>query len=285
VAECQVGVLGATSLVGGCLLPILVGAGYKVSSFSRRRPLPFGEGVRWYDVGEEKWTRLDFCICVAPIWTLPTYFDRLDQLDLRRVVVLSSTSRFTKGDSSDNDEQAVARRLRDCEERFQAWAESRDIEWVILRPTLIYGRGRDKNVAEIARIIKRFGFFPLLGKAQGMRQPVHAEDVATACLAALSSPEARNRSYDLSGAETLAYRDMVSRVFASLGLRPRFLHLPLSIFRMMITCMRYASRYRHWSPTMAERMNRDLAFDHSAAARDLKFSPRPFLLTGDDLPA
>ncbi len=59
------------------------------------------------------------------------------------------------------------------------------VEWVILRPTLIYGHGRDKNITEIARFIRRFGFFPLLGKANGLRQPIHVEDVAEACFAAL----------------------------------------------------------------------------------------------------
>ncbi len=74
-----------------------------------------------------------------------------------------------------------------------AWAASHGVEWIILRPTLIYGLGRDKNIAEIARFVRRFGFSPLFGKAKGLRQPLHAQDVAGACIAALDAPDAANR--------------------------------------------------------------------------------------------
>lgn len=88
--------------------------------------------------------------------------------------------------------------------------------WVILRPTLIYGRGRDRNITVIARFIRRFGFFPVLGRATGLRQPVHAEDVALACHRALEAPAATNRAYNISGGETVTYREMVRRVFLAL---------------------------------------------------------------------
>jgi nucleoside-diphosphate-sugar epimerase len=217
-------------------------------------------------------------ICVAPIWVLPEHFALLEAQGVRRVVVLSSTSRFTKDDSPDLEEQAVAHRLAKAEARVRAWAENRGVEWVILRPTLIYGLGRDKNIAEIARFIRRFGFFPVFGKAEGLRQPIHAEDVAAACVAALQAPSAVNRAYNLSGGETLAYRDMVARVFAALACRPRLLPVPLPVFRLAVALMRCLPRYRHWSTAMAERMNRDLVFDHAEAARDLGFKPRAFML-------
>lgn len=278
----RVGVLGASSLVGGCVLPLLRDAGWQVEAFSRSagesgfgvawRRLPCGEGVE----------AVPYWICVAPIWVLPDYFALLEASGARRVVVLSSTSRFTKVGSGDTAENVVAAKLIDSEARVQAWAESRGIEWVILRPTLIYGLGRDKNISEIARFIRRFGFFPLLGKANGLRQPIHAEDVAAACVSALQAPGAANRAYNISGGETLAYRDLVARVFAALGRRPRLATVPLGAFRLAVAVLRWLPRYRQWSVAMAERMNRDLVFDHSDATRDLDFSPRPFLLAPED---
>lgn len=223
-------------------------------------------------------------ICAAPIWVLPDYFEMMEARGARRVVALSSTSRFTKKASSDVEEQAVAQQLADAEERFRTWAESKRIEWVILRPTLIYGRGRDKNISDIARFIRRFGFFPVLGQANGLRQPVHAADVASACFGALNSPNATNRDYNISGAETLPYRGMVSRVFVALDRRPRLLSVPMWIFWFAVTCLRLVPRYRHWSSAMADRMNQDLIFDHFDAARDLDFRPRPFKLSAQDLP-
>lgn len=291
----RIGVLGATSLVGLCLLPLLTEAGWQVTAFSRRSVGRLGDRVAWRRLPLEKYPSpqlspqrdeevMPHWVCVAPIWVLPDYFDLLEMQGARRVVVLSSTSRFSKDDSTDPEEKATARRLAEAETRVREWAQSRGVEWVILRPTLIYGLGQDKNIAEIARFIRRFGFFPVLGKANGLRQPIHAADVAGACLAALQAPRAAHHVYNISGGETLTYRDMVARVFSALGRRPRLLTVPLWAFRLAAAMLRRLPRYRQWSTAMAERMNRDLVFDHADAGQDLVFKPRGFVLAPGDLP-
>lgn len=68
--------------------------------------------------------------------------------------------------------------------------------------------------------------------SQGSPQPIHAEDVAAACVSALQAHDAANNAYNISGGETLAYHDMVARVFSALGRRPRLLTVPLWAFRL-----------------------------------------------------
>lgn len=282
----RVGLLGATSLVGKCLIPLLINSGARVFAFSRQPIEHVGDGIALRNLSDSSSAntdQLDHWVCVAPIWVLPEHFPLLEASGARRIVVLSSTSRFTKVGSGDTAEIAVAARLIDAEERFVAWAKSRGIEWVVLRPTLIYGLGRDKNISEMARFIRRFGFFPVFGKAKGLRQPIHAEDVAAACASALQAPDAANRAYNISGGETLTYREMVARVFAALGHRPRLLTVPLWSFRLAVSALRCLPRYRQWSAAMAERMNRDLVFDHTEAARDFGFKPRPFSISPGDI--
>jgi hypothetical protein len=77
---------------------------------------------------------------------------------------------------------------------------------------------------------------------------------------------------------------MVARIFTTLGRRPRVLTVPLWAFRLAVTMLRRLPRYRQWSAAMAERMNRDLVFDHTEAARDLGFKPRGFALAAEDFP-
>ena len=286
----SVALLGATSLVGDSLLPLLTREGRRVLAFSRQ-PHPNGDtGIDWRVIdplcptprsqgerGVQCW------ICLTPISVLPDYFSLMEEYGVQRVVVLSSTSRFTKSNSSDIVDQGDAQRLIGGEARLQEWAKANRVAWSILRPTLIYGRGRDRNITEIARFVHRFGFFPLLGKARGVRQPIHADDVAAACLAALKSPAAASRAYNISGAETLSYREMVRRVFLAVHCKPRMVAVPLTAFRLALACLRLFPRYRQWSIGMAERMNLDQAFDHSDAVRDLGFSPRPFQLSPEDV--
>lgn len=288
-----VGVFGATSLVGACLLPLFARAGYRVTAFSRQELRRTDDGIEWRkltshpaaDSGPEEGGNISNWICVAPIWVLPEHFGMLEAQGARRLVALSSTSRFTKDDSSDPEEQVIALRLADAEAHVQAWAASHNVEWIILRPTLIYGLERDKNITEIARFVRRFGFFPLFGKANGLRQPLHAQDVAGACIAAFGSPAAANRAYNLSGCDSITYRDMVAHIFRALGRPLLLLPVPIFVFRFAIALLRLLPRYRNWSSAMAKRMNRDLVFDHSEAKRDFGFEPRPFVLSAEDVSA
>ncbi|MDP5238441.1 NAD-dependent epimerase/dehydratase family protein [Uliginosibacterium sp. 31-16] len=272
----EIGLLGASSPVGACVVARLRSAGRSVHAFSRQSARPELPGVCWSQPGAAG-PSLAGWISLLPLWVLPEYFPWLEQRGVRRIVVLSSTSRFAKLDSADPAEQRVARRLIAAEQSLQDWADARGVEWVILRPTLIYGSGRDHNVAEIARFHRRHGFFPVFGAACGLRQPVHVEDVAQACCAGLDVPGAAGQAYSLSGAEALSYQDMVRRTVAAAGLRPRVLRLPLWAFRLGLRGLRVLPRCRDWSLGMAERMNHDQTFEHAEAVRDLGFAPRSFM--------
>lgn len=285
-----VGVLGASSFVGECVIQRLRTKSCPIVAFSR---FPCEDktdsNVTWLQLSpaiaaSREVLPIQDWVCVAPIWALPQYFPLIKRSGARRVVALSSTSLFAKKDSPDSGEQTLVRGLHTGEEALRTWAETRGVEWVILRPTLIYGYGRDKNVTEILRFVRRWGAFPLLGRADGLRQPVHAEDVAMACVSALTVPATGNRAYNLSGGETLSYREMVCRVFTAIGKRPQAVTIPRWLFRLALAAVRLLPRYRNWTAEMAERMNRDLVFDHGEAARDLGFSPRPFQLSQGDVP-
>lgn len=291
------GVIGATSFVGECLIALLLEKGWQITAFSREKPKiaenkafspdqSWGSSLTWrgredlFSPGDKKITVWFY---LAPVWTLPDHFDCMNTWGVQRIVVLSSTSIFTKGDSGDAGEREMVHRLIDGEAKLRSWAENYGITWTVLRPTLIYGRGRDRNIMEIVRIIKRLGFFPVFGKACGLRQPVYVEDVAQACLAAFLSEKTDNRAYNITGRETLAYREMVKRVFLALDRTPYLLPIPKWIIRPAIRAIRTLPRYRHWTVGMAERMNRDLVFDSSHAVCDFGYEPRSFTLNRNDL--
>src|SRR5690606_2233927 len=164
--------------------------------------------------------------------------------------------------SSDTHEAKIVKDLIAGEESLQAWAEQKAVQWVVLRPTLIYGRSNDRNLSEIVRIIRKFRFFPLLGPGKGLRQPIYVDDVAHACMRAALSPHAVNKAYNISGAEILTYRDMVSRVFKAMALAPRLVQINSGLFRFAIAALRLLPRYRHWSFDMVDRMSKDMIFPH-----------------------
>ena len=141
----QVGVLGATSFVGATLLQRLKNTSMKAIAYTRREVKKSSSGVEWRNLESElplsqkinTGRAIPLWVCLAPIAVLPKYFNLLETHGVKRLVVLSSTSRFTKQDSSDLNEQILVRHLADAEAIVQEWAEGHGVEWIILRPTLI----------------------------------------------------------------------------------------------------------------------------------------------------
>lgn len=294
----RVGIIGATSFVGQCLLPLVSARDYDVTAFSRQPQCEKSHNkirsIKWHHVRKSDYSPTGMCpatnqisnwICLAPIWVFSNFFAMLSFYGSKHVVALSSTSRFTKNISSDSVERALAQRLITGEEEFIAWATEQGITWTILRPTMTYGFGKDKNISTIINFIRRFSFFLLLGKGKGLRQPIHVSDVATSCLAALNEKKTVNNSYNLSGGEILSYREMVCRIFSILDKTPYFIKLSPLFFRIVLSCLRLLPRFRHWTFAMVERMNQNLVFDHKDAHSDFNFSPRPFIINQEDIPA
>ncbi len=266
----NVGVLGSTSLVAQSLQPKLA---------QTYRVIPFSRTIARYS-GDE---RITLWISLMPILTLAEWYPYIEQHGPQRIVALSSTSVFTKTSSPDESERVMAARFADAEAELAEWAQKRSIECVILRPTLIYGRGLDRNISQIASFIRRFGFFPVCSPANGLRQPIHVDDVASACKSALETADAAGRYYNISGGETITYKEMVARVFATLGKSPIFLTTPLWLFKLAAPFVRVVPKFHDWTPAMAERMSQDMIFDNSEAQQSLHLQFRPFDLKIEDV--
>jgi nucleoside-diphosphate-sugar epimerase len=277
-----VAVTGARGLVGRHLLPLLVERGFAVLAVSRRAApaAPAEPGIRWLVLDLERPSafpdRLDAVVHAAPVWLLPPWLPVAAEAGLRRVVAFSSTSRFTKRISRNPRARGTAERIAAAEQAVEEACRARGIGWTILRPTLVYGGGRDRNVSDIARFVRRFGFFPVAGEGRGLRQPVHAADLAGAALAVLDCPAAVDRAYDTPGGETLTYAEMVSRIALGVGREPRLLHVPLPLLRGALSVAGRLPGLGHLAPDVADRMSEDLVFDVTAARRDFGYDPRPF---------
>lgn len=269
-------VLGATSLVGRFALPRLRAAGIEAVALSRTAPQEPG-WVRADLTDPDLEARAPSCstvLSLSPIWRLPAALPALKAKGMRRLVAFSSTSVFAKAASPDAYEQGVARALAEGEAETRGFCEAHGVAWTILRPTLIYAEGQDRNVTRLARMIVKLGVLPLAGRGEGLRQPVHADDLAAAAIAAATSPRAENQAYDLPGGETLTYRAMAERVFEGLGRRPAILAVPPLLWRAAFAVAR--PLLPGATAQMGARMSEDLTFDGSAAARDFGWSPRAF---------
>lgn len=275
-------IIGARTLVGRRLRAALLTAGWpEAAIWHSSRQQTGGQGLILDTTKpdafqpERMFTHVIVC---APVWLISdALILRLKALGMRRLIAFSSTSRLTKGESDEAAERDVVAALMDGETTVARACDAAGVAWTILRPTLIYDEGRDENVSRIARIIRKLGVFPLYGAASGLRQPVHARDLAAAAAGALRSEASYGKTYNLPGGETLTYRDMVARIAKALHRPALLLAAPEGLWQFGFAVLS-AVRRRPLKNNlqMARRMNVDLCFDEGEAARDFGYKPGPF---------
>lgn len=269
-------VTGASNQIGHFLLAKLANSPHSVHAISRFSHPP-AQHYRWHrcNLRVEPLPLMSPAILfhLAPLPLLPNLLKRNN--NIKRIIAFSSTSRLSKLDSPDAQERQIAEQLAVAEAEVVDICRQNDTPCTIFRPTLIYGCGRDKNITFIAKFIKKFGFFPLFGAGEGLRQPVHAEDLAIACLQVVDNVKTYYQIYNLTGKNSLSYRQMVVTIFQYLGKKPRFVHIPPKLLPL-VSYVRYLPYFYSVSPTMLARMNQDLCFDCQQAQQDFSYQPRGF---------
>jgi nucleoside-diphosphate-sugar epimerase len=160
--------------------------------------------------------------------------------------------------------------------RMEELVRGSGLAWTILRPSMIYGSERDRNVHRLLRFLERSSVFPVFGPGTNLWQPVYYEDCARGVFEALERPASVRRSYDLPGAEPLTYLDLVKTAAAALGRSPRIVRLPIEPVRLALAA---AERLRLPLPVdsgQVMRLSEDKAYPYEGARRDLEYAPRPF---------
>lgn len=276
-AKQQVLVLGGGSLVGKYLLPLLAEAGYRGYVVSRKKT-DTGLHFAWLptnEVQDASWHLHDRAVIISlwPIWLLGPIMPQF--LGASQLITLSSTSLFGKAGSLDKQELELVKKISAAEEVVRVNSETFRIPYTILRPTLIYDCISDQNITFMAKIIKRFGFFMVSGEAQGLRQPIHAQDVAQAVVNSIGNKEAYNKSLNIIGGETVTYFTMIRRVAESLGRPIRIFSFPTFFLKNLLRVVR-AMGLTTLSPSLFDRMNQDLAYNGDESVKILKVTPRDF---------
>ncbi len=264
-------VFGGSSQVGHFLRRRLAAAGQSALGISRR---PGTDRVGW------QWRHgalpgavpplppLAAVLSAGPLAALAEWLAGQPELDCPCVVATSSMSAQSKLDSPVAAEQALARHLCEAEQRLKAVCEQQGRSWVVLRPTLIYGAGLDRSLSPIARRAGRWHLFPL-PPGRGLRQPVHADDVAEALWAACHQPRAWGQILPCGGGERLTARDMFERVRRSLP--GPVLSLPVPRVAVKAAGLLAPAR-----AGMLARLEQDLVADNHRLQTLLALQPRAF---------
>ena len=267
---------GATGLLGGELLKLLLAEGHEARCLLRagspnasRLDAERAEIFRGDAANEEDLLRAlqgtDALLHVAGIEYAQPVVEAARRAGVGRVVVVGSTSVHSSYEFRAGPKLRMERVVRRS-----------GLDWTIVRPSMIYGSERDKNVQRLLRFLGRAPVFPMFGPGTNLWQPVYHEDCARGVYEALVRLSAVGRSYDLPGGESLTYLDLVKTAAGALGKKPRIVRLPLEPVRLLLGA---AEKLRLPLPVGSEqvlRLREDKAYPYEEARRELGYAPRPF---------
>lgn len=267
-----VAVFGASSQIGFFLLQRLRTRGDAVWAISRK-PRPVEPGVTWVQGDLPRHPPvlagdISLAVSFGPLQPFADWVAGAPLAANAFVVATSSMSAASKIDSPVLAERQLAQQLREGEARLAEACQRRGLRWTILRPTIVYGAGRDKSLTPIARRAARTHVFPW-PQGRGLRQPVHADDIAQAVLAAADSGACAGQIVPIGGGERLTAGQMFNRVRKTVP--GAVLPVPLPALGLELIAMAVP-----WMRGPVHRLSSDLVADNALLESRLGVHPRPF---------
>lgn len=269
-------VTGATSHLGLHLVRRLLEEGQKVRCFVRntsdRGPLQ-GLQVEWAmgDVMNvtfliQAMEGVSCLFSLTPIKFAPLILEACQREGLKRVIFMSSTRRFTNFPCRSSQEVIEAERL----------IEGSGLHYTILRPTMIYGDERDKNMTRLIFFIARFGFFPILGNGRSKFQPVWVEDLVEAIIRAWRDEKTIGKAYNLAGKAPITLEELVQATGRAMGKRVILFHLPMTVAKAGVFLYERVAKKPRVTLEQIKRLQEDKAYDTTLAQEELGFYPLSF---------
>jgi nucleoside-diphosphate-sugar epimerase len=267
---------GATGLLGGALLRLLLARGHETRCLVRadspntsrldgeRVEILHGDAAREEDLYQAL-READALLHVAGIEYSPLVVRAAGRAGVERVLIVGSTSAHSAYDFRSGPKL-----------RMEELVRGSSLAWTILRPTMIYGSERDRNVHRLLRFLDRSPVFPIFGPGTNLWQPVYHEDCARGIFEALERPASVRRSYDLPGADPLAYLDLVKTAAAALGRNPRIVRLPIEPVCLALAAAERLRLPLPFDSGQVMRLREDKVYPYERARRDLDYTPRPF---------
>jgi uncharacterized protein YbjT (DUF2867 family) len=143
------------------------------------------------------------------------------QAGVRRVIQISAL-----GGRPEREPTPYMRSKREAD----AWLMASDLDWTILRPSLIVGM--DGGSSRMFRALASLPVIGLPGRGEQMLQPVHIDDLCEAVIRLLASNSSIRHVLDIVGPRPMTYRDMLAAYRNAMRMpAPLWLPVPLSLMK------------------------------------------------------
>ncbi len=146
------------------------------------------------------------------------------------------------------------------------------IPYVILRPSIIFGRG-DEFINALAAAVKWAPIAPIIGSAKTKFQPIFVEDVARCISLALKDQGLTGRIVEIGGPQQLSYEEIVSIILRKYRMKRLKLQLPFFLMKLTASAMRTLAPHPSVTSAQLDMLNIDNLAELDSTEKHFDFQP------------
>jgi uncharacterized protein YbjT (DUF2867 family) len=228
----RVVVLGATGVIGRALLPRLAEE-HQVVAVSRSRREP-EDGVEWAQADAVSGVGLDDALEGADVAYHLVHslgsrdYERQDRAasgNVSRAAAAAGVKQIVYLGGLGGDDRDASAHLRSRRETGERLAVD-GVPVTTLRAAIVIGK--DSAAFEtILGLVKRLPVMITPSWVSTPTQPIALDDIAAYLAGVAGKPETLGEAFDAGGPEVMTYRQMIERIAALLGRRPRIVEVPV----------------------------------------------------------
>lgn len=185
---------------------------------------------------------------------------------IRRAIFMSTTAIYTQINASSKSVRLAAEHS----------IQTSGLEYTILRPTMIYGSRRDRNMWRLIHFLKVSPILPIFGDGTYLQQPIYVDDVARAVVGCLSADQTIGKNYNIAGRHPITYNEVVDMAAKQLKKRVWKVHFPSEPAVSLLKLLEYLHLPFPIKAEQILRLNENKNFNYEAAQMDFGFDPISF---------
>ena len=217
----------------------------------------------------EKITRnIDTILHIAGIQMSRNIFNAAVKNKVDWVIAVHTTGRYSKFKSASAEYIEIEDELLTMRDK---------IKMTILRPTMIFGSAKDRNMYRLVKFIDKYPVFPIFGNGNNLMQPVTGRDLAKAYMSVIDNKNTTvNRNYNLSGKYPIKYKTLVKTIAEKLNKKVTLIKIPIFISYYSVLLAQKLIPKFPLNEEQILRMKEDKDFTHLAAEKDFRYNPESF---------
>lgn len=196
----------------------------------------------------------------------PNIVNACKKMNVRRAVFISTTGVFTK---LNPDSKTIRLKAE------KAIKES-DLDYTIIRPTMIYGTPKDRNMWRLIKFLNKLPVIPVLGDGTYLQQPVYVKDLADAIVKAYENSISIKKAYNISGLKSLSYNEVIDATAKALNKSVMKIHVPMKLSYNLLKIYEKISKEPRLKAEQVLRLNENKNFSHEEAKKDFGYKPFSF---------